>query len=198
MRSLVLALSLCSLLVGSSARTAQAQGIPEQDAFWKNLQGLCETAAVGKLLAAPPGDTQIDPNAQLLVHFWECGEHELRFPLHVDENRSRTWVFIRHAERIELRHDHREADGSESRNTWYGASTMTAGSSQRQDFVTVRNGVAGGWRVDIVPGQHFTYGTARDGEFRHHLAFDLTKPVDLPPLQWGHETRPSQKPTQRR
>jgi hypothetical protein len=181
-------------LVGLLARPAVAQGIPEQDAFWKNLQGLCETAALGKLLAAPAGDTQIDPNAQLLVHFWECGENELRFPLHVDENRSRTWVFTRHAESIELRHDHREADGSESRNTWYGASTMTPGTAERQDFVTVRNEVTSGWRVEIVPGQRFTYGTARNGEFRHHLEFDLSKPVAVPPRHWGHATRPSQKP----
>jgi hypothetical protein len=165
-----------------------------QDAFWYNLQALCEGAAPGRLVQAPPGDTQIDPEAPLVVHFWECGEDELRFPLHVGENRSRTWVFIRHDDALELRHDHRHEDGTEESNTWYGASTMAEGSANRQEFVSERNGMLVGWRVEIEPGQRFTYGTIRDGEWRHHLEFDLTRPAQVPPLPWGHQTRPSQRP----
>lgn len=164
-----------------------------QDAFWHNLQDLCEGAAEGRLLQAP--DTQIDPDARLVVHFWECGEDELRFPLHVDENRSRTWVFIRHDDALELRHDHRHEDGTEESNTWYGASTLEEGTANRQEFVTERNGVRTGWRVEIEPGQRFTYGTIRDGEWRHHLEFDLTRPAEQPPMHWGYETRPSQRPS---
>jgi hypothetical protein len=163
-----------------------------QDVFWANLQALCESAAEGQLLQAP--DNQIDPDSRLVVHFWECGETELRFPLHVDENRSRTWIFIRHDDQLELRHDHRHPDGSEESNTWYGATTLAEGSAERQEFVTDRNGVLGGWAVEIVPGERFTYGTIRNSEWRHHLVFDLTRPVDLPPMHWGHETRPSQRP----
>lgn len=166
----------------------------DQDRFWQNLQALCGSAAQGELLSAPPGDTQIDPEARLVVHFWECGDEEIRFPLHVDENRSRTWVFIRHDDRLELRHDHRNEDGTEERNTWYGATTLEDGSATRQEFVTERNGSRGGWRVEVDPDRRFTYGTIRDGEWRHHLEFDLTEPVDVPPLPWGHETRPSQRP----
>jgi hypothetical protein len=166
-----------------------------QDAFWRNLQTLCGHAAEGRLLRAPAGDTQIDPGARLVVHFWECGEDELRFPLHVDDNRSRTWVFIRHADALELRHDHRHPDGSEESNSWYGASTMSPGTATRQEFVSPRNGVLGGWRVEIEPGRRYTYGTIREGEWRHHLEFDLTRPLQPPPLPWGYETRPSQRPT---
>jgi hypothetical protein len=166
-----------------------------QDRFWTHLQALCGSAAGGSLRQAPPGDTQIDPAARLVVHFWECGDTELRFPLHVAENRSRTWVFIRHADRLELRHDHRHADGREESNTWYGAATMEAGTANRQDFVTERNGMRSGWRVEITPGRTFAYGTARNGEWRHHLEFDLTAPAQVPPLPWGHGTRPSQRKT---
>lgn len=165
-----------------------------QDAFWANLQALCESAAPGKLLQAPEGDTQIDPEAPLVVHFWECGEDELRFPLHVADNRSRTWVFIRHDDHLELRHDHRNEDGTEESNTWYGATTLDEGTAHTQEFVNERNGMRFGWRVEIQPGERFTYGTIRNGEWRHHLEFDLTSPIDLPPLHWGHETRPSQRP----
>jgi hypothetical protein len=163
-----------------------------QDAFWAHLQALCTGAAEGELIQAP--DAQIDPDARLVVHFWECGEDELRFPLHVDENRSRTWVFIRHEDGLELRHDHRHQDGTEEENTWYGAHTRDEGTATRQEFVSERQGMLVGWRVEVEPGQRFTYGTIRDGEWRHHLEFDLTRPVDAPPLHWGHETRPSQRP----
>lgn len=165
-----------------------------RDAFWRQLQALCESAAGGTLLRVPEGDTQIAPGARLLVHFWECGENELRFPLHVDENRSRTWVFIRHADSLELRHDHRNADGTEQARTWYGASTVAEGTAHRQEFVTRSGDTTSGWAVEIDPGRRFTYGTIRDGEWRHHLVFDLTISVPPPPLHWGHATRPSQRP----
>lgn len=165
-----------------------------QDAFWRHLQQLCPAAADGRLLRVPAGDTQIDPSARLVVHFRECGAEELRFPLHVGENRSRTWVFIRHADRLELRHDHRHPDGTEEANTWYGAVTEAEGTPNRQEFVYERDGITVGWRVEIEPGRSFTYGTIRGGEWRHHLEFDLTSPVPAPPPPWGHETRPSQRP----
>jgi hypothetical protein len=183
----VLVLASCAVRAPGPERTGRPQ-----DAFWENLQALCESAAEGRLLQAP--DAQISPDAHLVVHFRECGEEELRFPLHVDENRSRTWVFIRHADRLELRHDHRHADGTEEANTWYGATTLDEGTATRQEFVSDRNGVLGGWRVEIAPGRRFTYGTIRAGEWRHHLEFDLTQPAQIPPPPWGHETRPSQRP----
>jgi hypothetical protein len=177
----------------SAAESAATEALAPQDAYWANLQALCESAAPGELLQAP--DDQISPDAALVVHFWECGEEEIRFPLHVDDNRSRTWVFIRHDDGLELRHDHRYEDGTEESNTWYGAHTQEEGTANRQDFVTVRGEMTSGWRVEIHPGESYVYGTARNGEFRHHLVFDLTNPVEIPPPHWGHETRPSQRPT---
>jgi hypothetical protein len=176
---------------GSEFAAAPRTATP-QDAFWGKLQALCEGAAEGRLLQAP--DAQIRPDARLVVHFRECGDEELRFPLHVDENRSRTWIFIRHADRLELRHDHRHRDGTEEANTWYGATTLDVGTPNRQEFVSERNGVLVGWRVEIEPGRRFTYGTIRDGAWRHHLEFALDRPATIPPPPWGHTTRPSQRP----
>jgi hypothetical protein len=178
---------------GNPPLWAEADEAPHE-VFWRHLQSLCPGAAAGSVLQIPEGDTQIAMDAGLVVHFWECGEDELRFPLHVDDNRSRTWVFIRHADGLELRHDHRHRDGTEESNTWYGATTIDAGTETTQEFVTVRNGMRSGWRVAIEPGERFTYGTIRGGEWRHHLEFDLPQPVEVPPLPWGHETRPSARP----
>lgn len=191
---LLAAVTACAPSDADSAAEPEATAeVSAQDAYWANLQALCESAAPGELLQAP--DTQIDPDAELVVRFWECGDDEIRFPLHVDDNRSRTWVFIRHEDSLELRHDHRNPDGTEESNTWYGASTVDEGTANRQDFVTVREEMTSGWRVEIHPGERYEYGTARNGEFRHHLVFDLTAPVEAPPMHWGHETRPSQRPT---
>jgi hypothetical protein len=178
-------------------RNGQVAAESPQDAFWRNLQALCPAAAEGELVRAPEGDTQIDGAAGLVVHFWECGDAELRFPLHVGENRSRTWVFIRHADHLELRHDHRHEDGTEEDepDTWYGATTVDEGTANRQEFVFDRDGMTVGWRVEIEPGERFTYGTMREGQWRHHMEFDLTRAAPIPPLPWGHETRPSQRPS---
>jgi hypothetical protein len=200
--AIVLALAMASCApAGPRAGASSVHEWPpahptSQDAFWERLQALCGAvgAAEGALLRAPAGDTQIDPAARLVVHFRECGDDELRFPLHVDDNRSRTWVFIRGDGALELRHDHRHPDGSEESNTWYGASTTDPGADHRQEFVIERGGVKSGWRVEIEPGHRFTYGTIRAGDWRHHLEFDLTRPVSPPPPPWGHETRPSQRP----
>ena len=182
-----------SMLVALMALAATDPRSP-QDEFWQALQALCGAAHEGELLQAPEGDTQIDPEARLVVHFWECGDEELRFPFHVGENRSRTWVLVRHADGIELRHDHRHEDGTEEGNTWYGAVTLTEGTATRQEFVTDRGEFLAGWRIEILPGERYVYGTIRDGEWRHHLAFDLSREVELPPLPWGHEVRPSARP----
>jgi hypothetical protein len=191
-----IAAALVALVAATGCAPAAAPAGPgpatPRDAFWANLRSLCESAAEGELLQAP--DDQISPDARLVVHFRECGADELRFPLHVDENRSRTWVFIRHADRLELRHDHRHADGTEEANTWYGATTLDEGTPGRQEFVSERNGVLFGWRVEIDPGRSYAYGTIRGGEWRHHLVFDLTRSAAIPPPPWGHETRPSQRP----
>lgn len=162
-----------------------------RDAFWEHLRGLCESAHEGELLRAPEGDTQVDPDARLVVHFWECGERTLRFPFHVDGDRSRTWFLIRHRDRLELRHDHRDEDGTEAENTWYGAFTRDEGTAHRQEFLVERDGTTAGWRIEIRPGERFTYGTIRNGAWRHHLEFDLSRQVDPPPLPWGHETPPA-------
>lgn len=197
MRALLPAAAVSGLLLASSlagAGALSAQDAPTaHDQFWANLQALCETAVEGELLQAP--DEQITPDQRLVVHFWECGDTEIRFPLHVDDNRSRTWVFIRHDDHLELRHDHRYEDGSEESNTWYGDTTIEEGSATRQEFATRRGEMWSGWAVEIEPGVHFTYGTMRNGEFRHHLRFELDNEVDIPPPHWGHEVRPSQRPT---
>jgi hypothetical protein len=135
---------------------------------------------------------------ELVVHFRECDGDTLRIPFHIEVeatgswDRSRTWILTRApGDRLELRHDHRESDGTPSERTMYGGFSETPGTANRQDFVSVErteeSGYPRGWRIEIVPGERYTYGTTRRGEWSWRVDFDLTRPIDPPPAPWGHE-----------
>jgi hypothetical protein len=179
---------------------APAAGLGEttaQDGFWRNLTTHCGSAFRGRLTLEPPGDDMLTGTEELIVHFRECSPTEIRAPFHIEKeetglwDRSRTWVFTRTSEGLELRHDHRRPDGTPDESTWYGGSTRTAGSAQRQEFIYAeRTGADGsvlGWRVEIVPGERYTYGTIRGGEWTWRVDFDLREAVPAPPAPWGFQ-----------
>lgn len=166
------------------------------DLFWDNLMQQCGEAFEGTVTKKPEGDTQLSEDAELIVHFRECSGDELRLPLHVlegdmdDWNRSRTWVITPHEEGLELRHDHRTPDGTTEDNTGYGAVTLGDTDGTTAEFIgSGRDGEGPqtGWRIEIEPGERFTYGTIRNGNWRYRLDFDLTEPIDPPPAPWGFE-----------
>lgn len=168
-------------------------------AIWANLQTHCGQAFSGKLLAVPEGDTQLNGVVDMVVHFESCTDTMIRAPFHLGYendrwNRSRTWIFIRNEHGIELRHDHRKEDGTEDATTWYGGFAHTNVDSSQVEFVP-QNSINGegpnnGWRVIMEPGVRYVYGTIRAGVWRHHLEFDLSKPIPKPELPWGYGTLP--------
>jgi hypothetical protein len=169
----------------------------EQLAFWDNLRQQCGEAYGGGLTLEPPGDDMLTGTEQLIVHFRECADTEIRAPFHIEKeaadswDRSRTWIFRQTADGLELRHDHRHEDGTEADSNFYGGFTQDRGTAEQQHFIfTERTGPAGellGWRVEIVPGERYTYGTIRDDEWTWRVDFDLTRPVPPPPAPWGHD-----------
>jgi hypothetical protein len=193
--------------VGAAAGTAPepAADAEPQAAFLTNLAAHCGEHFPGRLTLRPQGDEMLTGTELLLVHFRDCDADEVRIPFHIEgpadagADRSRTWYVIRHDDRLELRHDHRAADGSESRRTWYGGFTDSPGTATRQDFVsperTAAAGVPVGWRIEMVPGVRYVYGTTRAGEYDWRIEFDLSRPLDGPaPLPWGHDRSPSRVP----
>lgn len=177
------------------ASTGASSATP-QEAFWANLQQQCGRAYRGGLTLEPPGDDMLTGTEELIVHFRECGADTLKLPFHIEReaerswDRSRTWVFIRGAEGLELRHDHRHADGTPEDDTWYGGHTREDGSAARQEFVfearRAPDGSLLGWRVEVVPGERYTYGTIRGAEWTWRVDFDLRQEVAAPPAPWGH------------
>lgn len=191
MRSFSLLYVLTALLALSSPLQASPQ-----DEFFDRLERLCGQAFAGRLThhARPGDDGWLDRD--VVIHVRTCTENEILIPLHVGENRSRTWVIQRRADRLILKHDHRHEDGSEDAVTWYGGHTEDEGRENRQTFpvdaysqsLFLANGlepsIENFWSLEVHPGKTLVYEMVRSR--RHFRAeFDLSTPVDVPPPPWG-------------
>jgi hypothetical protein len=166
--------------------------------FFYALAEQCGNAYPGGLTLEPPGDEMLTGTELLIVHFRECDEDQLKLPFHIELeeeeewDRSRTWIITKHHDRLEIRHDHRKPDGSEDDFTMYGGFSHGEGTTVRHEFKSVERteetGIFRGWRIEIVPGERYTYGTIRDTSWSWRVDFDLTEPLEeLPPAPWGHE-----------
>jgi hypothetical protein len=191
-----LALLIAQLLAaGCGMRTAPAAAIPlaeEQQQFWTELQRLCGRAFAGRVTEAPAADTTFAGRA-LVMHVRECSPTDVRIPVHVGDDRSRTWVVSRTPAGLRLKHDHRHRDGTPDDNTQYGGDTLEPGSAWRQEFPADAYSVervparaTQRWFLEVLPGSAFVYGLHREAtNLRYRMEFDLTRPVAPPPPPWG-------------
>ncbi|MDQ3242228.1 MAG: hypothetical protein M3Q09_00645 [Gemmatimonadota bacterium] len=165
---------------------------PIQQDFWNHLRSLCGRAFAGRLTHTNASDSVFARSA-VIMHVRECSSSAIRVPLHVGDDRSRTWVITPVQGGLRLKHDHRHADGTEDRITQYGGDTRGPGTALRQEFhadsltaeliPAARTNV---WAIEILPGATFSYGLRREGtDRRFRVEFDITKPVALPPPPWG-------------
>jgi hypothetical protein len=183
---------------GCASRQAQTSADAQQ-IFWGSLRALCGNAYEGSIASNQGAGAGPDPfeGKTIVMHVRDCSEAEIRVPLHVGEDRSRTWVFTRTQSGLRLKHDHRHEDGSHDAVTQYGGDTIDAGSTMEQRFpadeyskeMFVREGlpqsVPNTWVVSIAPTKRYSYTLTRPGrEFR--VDFDLSRTVDAPPAPWGH------------
>jgi len=188
------ALAAVFLLAACAPRQAAAPAPLAQENFWAAVQEICGQAFEGRLAEAPPGDGTF-AGQRLVMHVRECGGEETLIPLHVGEDRSRTWVLSRTSTGLRLKHDHRHADGSEDEVTQYGGDTAGRGTQWKQEFpadaytaALLPVAATNVWTLEILPGQLFVYALRREGtERRFRIEFDLTRPVTPPPAPWGHD-----------
>lgn len=177
------------------SKAANSQGF---ELFFQALAQHCGNAYPGGLTLEPEGDDMLTGTELLIVHFRECDDQQLKLPFHIELeaeqrwDRSRTWVISKHADGLELRHDHRKPDGSDDSNTMYGGFTVGQGSAVLQQFQSIprteESGYFRGWRIEIEPGVRYTYGTVRGDGWSWRIDFDLSQPLDeLPPAPWGHD-----------
>lgn len=191
---------LAIALVGGCA-AAPAASEPA-DEFLANLSAMQGQAFAGRVVENTPARAD-DPfeGASLIMHVREASEHAVRIPLHVGDDRSRTWICRRTATGLRLEHDHRHADGTPDAITMYGGDTTAAGTATRQEFpinaethalftrADLAVSLTNVWAMEIEPGQRFAYELSRPDGRLFRLEFDLTAPVPAPPAPWGHATR---------
>lgn len=129
------------LLISAAARSDLAE---QQQAFFNALENLCGATFVGETVY--PDEPGEDWRGKELVAVIEaCSTDEIRIPLAVGENRSRTWVITRTESGLQLKHDHRHADGTPDDVTQYGGMAVEPGTAWAQSFP------ADGYTADLIP-----------------------------------------------
>ncbi len=190
----VLAFSVCAAASCDTATSAPSA----PDAFLATLATHCGQAFAGRIVANEPRPEN-DPfeNQTLVMHVRTCEPTRVRVPFHVGENRSRTWILTRTAGGLQLKHDHRHADGSEDALTMYGGDTPDAGTPTRQEFPAdtfsrelfarqkIPVSMENTWAMEIAAQRVFAYELTRPGR-RFRVEFDLSVPIPVPPAPWGH------------
>jgi hypothetical protein len=174
---------------------ARSDTDPQQE-FWSNLLTLCDAAFAGRVIEAPAGDTTF-AGKTLIMHVRLCSDEEIRIPLHVDDNRSRTWVLTRHELGLRLKHDHRHEDGTPAEVTDYGGDSRGEGEVTVQEFpadeytaTLLPEAASNVWTLELVPGQKFVYALRREGtDRRYRIEFDLTQLAATPPPPWSAAAR---------
>ncbi len=127
-----------------SAFDVRAQPVAEQEAFFEALGALCGASYVGA--AVFPEDPGEDWRGQTLVATIQtCSDDEIRIPLAVGADQSRTWVITRTAAGLQLKHDHRHEDGTPDEVTQYGGVALQPGTALAQSFP------ADTYTADLIP-----------------------------------------------
>ncbi|RUO18991.1 hypothetical protein CWE08_10555 [Aliidiomarina iranensis] len=183
--------ALALLLTACSAPDEQ----PQKE-FFAALQSLCDNAYAGERVVARPGNDLLNGDEALIVHFRKCSDNQVLAPFHIEQpesgdwDRSRTWIFTQYHDHLSLSHDHREPDGTPASETDYGGVTEDVGTAEQQMFIFSErrgeNDETLGWRIEVVPGERYSYGTMADGEWTWRVDFDLTEIVATPPSPWGY------------
>jgi len=180
------------LSCGSSRSIPHTESAKQnQHEFWQNLKNICGKSFAGEVVAAPANDTTFK-NKSLVMHVRSCIDNTIRVPFMVGDDRSRTWVFTRQGNLLQLKHDHRHRDGTEDSITQYGGLTTNTGLAGLQVFPAdqftthlLPAAATNVWWVELVEGKYFTYNLRRMGSDRwFSVRFDLSKEIETPPAPW--------------
>lgn len=169
-----------------------SQEISESQKFWNTLKSLCGNAYEGKL-ELPKEDKQFG-GKKLLIHIKSCSDNVIKVPLFVGEDKSRVWIFTYKNNRIELKHQHSHADGTQDKITMYGGTATNDGQAIIQVFPAdeatknmLPQASTNIWWVS-VNNTELTYNLRRLGtDTVFKIVMDLTKQVKTPSDPWGWE-----------
>jgi hypothetical protein len=167
-------LAIFAGLLLAGCTTPRAVG--PQEAFMDNLLLLCGKTLEGRIVSPPVAADSDFAGKRLVAHVRDCSPSEFRIPFAVGEDRSRTWVITRSSSGLQLKHDHRHADGTEDKLSQYGGEAVRPGTPNRQEFpadqfskdLFVREDLAVStanvWAVETAPN-FLAYELRRPGRF---------------------------------
>jgi hypothetical protein len=156
-------LTVTCLLAGCAAAPVPVSG----DSFMATLRTMCgQRFEGGQTYAVDPNNEFANKTISTQVI---CSTADVRMPVKVDEDRSRTWIFTRPAAGLELRHDHRHADGTPDRVTMYGGMAQSGGTARSQAFL------ADAYTARLVPGADTNLWTVTVSEDGAVLTYRLER-----------------------
>ena len=104
-----------------------------EETFLDRLRALCGERLEGRTEFPTQADHPMVGKTLVLTPV--CSkDDEVRLPLAVGEDRSRTWIIRQEKEGLYLKHDHRHADGTPDKVTNYGGPARADGTGLRQVF----------------------------------------------------------------
>ncbi|MFU8785254.1 hypothetical protein [Aliidiomarina sp.] len=188
------------LAVGATAALAACTPAEQnpQDAFFDAILAHCGNAYEGRVTSGDPETDQTWMNNRIVIEVRECTDTRIRIPLHVGDNHSRTWIISKTATGLELKHDHRLADGSDDPMTMYGGSTISPGTPYEQAFpvdefskqlfteLDATVSLTNTWYMSFPDENTFRYRLSRENR-EFHVDVDLSNPVEAPQAPWGWE-----------
>jgi len=156
-----------------AALAAPAHAADARDQFFAALRNLCGARFEGAMTF--PREHRDDFSGKLLVAtIASCGDSAIRVPFVVGGDESRTWVFTRTGGGLQLKHDHRHADGTPDSVTMYGGMAGAGGTRFAQSFAAddytarlIPAAATNVWTIRLSRnGRTLTYHLERDGQPR--------------------------------
>jgi hypothetical protein len=159
--------------------------IENQKAFLRNLATLCGNSFGGKEVFTKEGRTSW-AEKKFVMHVTICDDEKVYIPFHLDNDHSRTWMFLMEEKGLRFRHDHRHEDGTPEKQTLYGGYADSTGTAFVQSFPwddytkeLLADGKERKWKVFLSEElKTFTYELYYAGEMVFAAEFDLTKPIE--------------------
>lgn len=155
-----------------------------QQAFVANLSRLCGQTFGGRQVFIAEGRHSW-ADRTMIMEVSLCEEGHIHIPFRMDEDHSRTWMFIQEDDRLRFRHDHRHPDGTPEDVTLYGGYADSMGTTFTQNFPADEftceqypTSCSATWTVSISPDMTtFSYQLKNFGELLFQADFNLANPL---------------------
>ena len=155
-----------------------------EQAFLNNLASLCGQSFRGQETYMQEG-RESWADKDLVMHVTVCEPNQVQIPFHIDDDKSRTWMFLADNGRLRFRHDHRHEDGTPEDQTLYGGYSDGTGNEFRQHFPAdeytidlLVDTLNREWHVVLDEElSNFSYRLLYHGEIVFQADFDLTNPL---------------------